>query len=44
MHAELAVGHRFPDLELLDHQDKPIRLSGLVGEFPLILSFYRGYW
>ncbi len=44
MHEELAVGHRFPDLELPDHRDQPVRLSKLAGEFPLVLSFYRGYW
>ena len=40
----LTVGRRFPDLELRDHLDKPVRLSTLTGEFPMILSFYRGYW
>jgi peroxiredoxin len=44
MHPELAVGRRFPDLEIPDCQGKPVRLSTLVGEYPLILSFYRGYW
>jgi peroxiredoxin len=44
VHPELVVGRHFPDLELPDHQEKPVRLSKLVGEFPLILSFYRGYW
>jgi len=42
--SDLAVGGRLPDLELPDHQQKPVRLSTLAGEFPLILSFYRGYW
>jgi len=44
MHGDLVAGRRFPDLEIVDHQDKPVRLSTLAGEFPLILSFYRGYW
>ena len=44
MHPQLIVGKRFPDLELPDHLGKPIRLSALAGEFPLIVSFYRGYW
>ena len=44
MHKNLVVGRRLPDIELPDHQGKPIRLSALAGEFPLILSFYRGYW
>jgi peroxiredoxin len=44
VHKNLVVGRRLPDIELPDHQGKPIRLSALAGEFPLILSFYRGYW
>jgi peroxiredoxin len=44
MHSDLAVGKRFPDLTLLDHQQRLIRLSELASGFPLILSFYRGYW
>jgi peroxiredoxin len=44
VHPDLAVGKQFPDLELPDHQAKPVRLSALAGEFPLIVSFYRGYW
>ena len=44
MRADLVVGSRFPDLELPDHRRQPIRLSALAGGYPLILSFYRGYW
>jgi peroxiredoxin len=44
VHAQLVVGGRLPDLELPDHHARPVRLSALAGEFPLILSFYRGYW
>src|SRR5262249_17587923 len=44
VHPQLTVGNRFPDLELPDHLGKPVRLSALAGEFPLIVSFYRGYW
>jgi peroxiredoxin len=40
----LAVGQKFPDVELPDHEAQPARLSDLVGKFPFILSFYRGYW
>ncbi len=40
----LAVGQTLPNLELLDHEGKRIRLSELAGGFPLILVFYRGYW
>ena len=44
MDPHLAVGNRFPDLELPDHRGELVRLSKLTGEFPLILSFNRGYW
>ena len=44
MRADLVVGGRFPDLELPDHRRGAIRLSKLANGFPLILSFYRGYW
>ncbi len=39
-----AVGQRFPDLELRDHEGQLVKLSQLAGKFPLIVSFYRGYW
>ena len=44
MHPDLLVGHRLPDLELPDHTNQPVKLSKLAGGFPLIVSFYRGYW
>jgi peroxiredoxin len=44
MRAELHTGGRVPDLELPDHRGEKIRLSALAAGFPLILSFYRGYW
>ena len=44
MHSDLAVGKRFPDLTLSDHRQQLITLSELANGFPLILSFYRGYW
>jgi peroxiredoxin len=44
MHPDLLVGKRFPDLELPDHRRQTVRLSKLVDGFPLVLSFYRGYW
>jgi len=44
MHPALTIGQRFPDLELPDHRNRPTRLSALADGFPLILSFYRGYW
>ena len=44
MHPDLVVGERFPDLELPDHRGEHVRLSTLAGSYPLIVSFYRGYW
>jgi peroxiredoxin len=44
MRADLVVGNPFPDLELPDHRGQPVRLSALAQGFPLIVSFYRGYW
>ena len=41
---DLAVGGRFPDLELPDHRREPVQLSKLAAGYPLIVSFYRGYW
>jgi len=38
------VGKRFPDLELPDHEGQALKLSQIAGKFPLILTFYRGYW
>ena len=44
MHADLVAGGRFPDLELPDQRGEPVRLSTLAGGYPLVVSFYRGYW
>lgn len=44
MHPDIVVGNRFPDLELPDHRHQPVKLSELASGFPLIVSFYRGYW
>jgi hypothetical protein len=44
MRADLVVGSRFPDLVLPDHRRNPVQLSALAGGYPLIVSFYRGYW
>jgi peroxiredoxin len=40
----LTIGKPFPDFELPDQDKQPVKLSELVGKFPLILTFYRGYW
>jgi len=44
MRADLVVGGRLPDLELPDHRRRSVRLSALANGYPLIVSFYRGYW
>jgi peroxiredoxin len=38
------IGKRFPDIELPDQDGQLVKLSHLVGKFPFILLFYRGYW
>jgi len=40
----LKIGERFPDIESPDQDGQAVKLSALVGKFPFILSFYRGYW
>jgi len=40
----LQIGQCFPDFELPDQDGQIVKLSELVGKFPFILSFYRGYW
>ena len=40
----LKIGQHFPDIELSDQDGQQVKLSELVGKFPSILSFYRGYW
>jgi len=44
MRADLVPGRRFPDLVLPDHRRTPVQLSELAKGYPLIVSFYRGYW
>lgn len=44
MRSDLVAGSRFPDLELPNHHGRLVRLSALANGYPLVLSFYRGYW
>jgi peroxiredoxin len=44
MRPELVSGGQLPDLELPDHRRQPVRLSKLADGYPLVVSFYRGYW
>jgi len=38
------IGKQLPDFELPDQDGQTAQLSELVGKFPFILTFYRGYW
>ena len=38
------VGQRFPDVELPDQDEQVVTLSQIAATFPMVLSFYRGYW
>lgn len=42
--AEVTLGSQVPDLHLPDHLGHPRKLSGLVGEDPTLLHFFRGWW
>ena len=44
MRTDLVVGSRFPDLVLPDYRRTPVQLSKLADGYPLVVSFYRGYW
>ncbi len=44
MNANLTVGRLFPDIILPDHVGNQRRLSDLVGDDPMLLQFYRGWW
>jgi peroxiredoxin len=39
-----SIGKQFPDFEMVDHENQRVKLSHYAGKFPVILSFYRGYW
>ena len=43
-HAALRVGAHAADFELPDADGAPVRLSSLLAEGPVVLSFYRGVW
>jgi peroxiredoxin len=40
----LPVGDQAPDFELPDATGRPVRLSTLLQDAPVVLSFYRGEW
>jgi peroxiredoxin len=42
--AGLSVGDKAPDFELPDATGRPVNLSALLQNGPVVLSFYRGEW
>ena len=45
MREEIAVGQKFPDLALPDHNGGTVRLSEITrGRDPLAVIFYRGWY
>jgi len=38
------IGDRAPDFSLQNTRGETVRLSDLVSEGPVVLSFYRGKW
>jgi peroxiredoxin len=39
-----SIGKPFPDFAMADQDGQLVKLSELAGKFPLIVSFYRGFW
>ena len=39
-----SIGKKFPDFQMADHDNQIVKLSQYAGKFPLIVSFYRGFW
>jgi peroxiredoxin len=44
MRSDLRAGNKFPDFELPDHTGERRKLSQLLGDFPGVLTFNRGYF
>jgi peroxiredoxin len=44
MRADLKINARLPDLQLPDQDNRPVRLSEIAKGFPLLVTFYRGWW
>ncbi len=40
----IEVGETAPEIELVNHQGKPVSLSRLLGDGPVIVTFFRGAW
>ena len=44
MRTNLRPGEQFPDIELPDQDDERTKLSSLMGGFPTVVVFSRGYY
>ena len=44
MRENLRPGETFPDIELPGEEGKLTKLSGLMGGFPTVVVFSRGYY
>ena len=44
MRENLRPGERFPDIELPNQDGESTKLSDLMGTFPIIVAFSRGYF
>jgi len=44
MRADLRPGDKFPDVELPDQDGERTKLSSLMGGFPTVVVFSRGYY
>jgi peroxiredoxin len=44
MREHLRPGETFPDIELPNQDEVATKLSGLMGGFPVIVAFSRGYY
>ena len=44
MKSDLVPGRPFPDLTLPAHDGRPTRLGELARGYPLVVTFYRGWW
>jgi peroxiredoxin len=44
MRTDLKPGSEFPDIELPDHTGERVTLASLMGGFPTVVVFSRGYY
>lgn len=44
MRGSLRPGERFPDIELPNQDEERTKLSSLIGGFPTVVVFSRGYY